>query len=261
MATTGISELSLIDRIIAGSATESDVASLLRSADSLGSLSTVVMITSAIAVFAWLSRTVEIVPPLGGGTPRRSPREAIGWWFVPIASFFIPYQIVRDVYRRLETPTRRRGDGAILAWWLLFIVGGLVSRAAGIVGSGATTIDAARNNVVIVIATDAAAAVGGLLFGRIIGEFESRATERAVSLSLRHPDAVWPAHVEASPTPASVTTPLSIAPPSAPALGAEVAGASAPAGLIAYCLRCGRPRVARTRFCGGCGMDLGMAPE
>lgn len=40
-----------------------------------------------------------------------------------------------------------------------------------------------------------------------------------------------------------------------------VAGASAPAEPIAYCLRCGRPRVAGTRFCGGCGMDLGAAPE
>jgi hypothetical protein len=260
-AITGIYELSLLDRMIDGSATEAEVASFLRFADSLNSSSILLMFASGIAVFAWLSRTVEIVPPLGGGTPRRSPREAIGWWFFPIACWFIPYQIVRDVYRRLETPTRRGGDGAILGWWLLFIIGGLVSRATLIAINGATTIDAARSMVLIVIAASIATAVGGFLFVRIIGEIESRASERAVSLGLRGPDGIWPAQTEGSATPASATTPVSIAPPAAPALGADVAGASALAGPIAYCLRCGRPRVAGTRFCGGCGSDLGIAPE
>jgi len=262
LAATGISELSLIDRIIGGSATESEVVSFLRFAESLGSLLVLVYVTSGIAVFAWLSRTVEIVPPLGGGTPRRSPREAIGWWFFPIANFFIPYQIVRDVYRRLETTTRHGGDGSILGWWLLFMIGNLVSGGSrGIAINGTTTIDTLRSIVVIGIAASAASAVGGFLFVRIIGEIESRATERAVSLGLRGPDAVWPAQIEASPTPASVTTPVSFAPPAAPAPGADVVGASAPAGPIAYCLRCGRHRVAGTRFCGGCGTDLGAAPE
>jgi hypothetical protein len=210
LAITGITELSLIDRIIDGSATEAEVDTYLQFAGSLGSLLIIAGVISAIAVLAWLSRTVEIVPPLGGGTPHWSPREAMGWWFVPIASFFIPYQIVRDVYRRLETPTRRGGDGAILAWWLLFIIGGLVSRAAGIAGSGATTIDAARSMVLIEIATDAAAAVGGFLFVKIIGEIESRATERAVSLSLRGPDAVWPAQIEAPQAPASPSLPPAV---------------------------------------------------
>jgi hypothetical protein len=202
-AITGVNELSLLDRIIGGSATDSEVASFLRFTDSLNSLSILVMFISAIAVFAWLSRTVEIVPPLGGGTPRRSPREAIGWWFVPIASFVIPYQIVRDVHRRLETPTRRGGDRTILAWWLLFIIGGLVTRATGIAMDRATTVDAVRNVEMTGIAALVATSVGGFLFVRIIGEIESRSTERAVSLSLRDPEALWPGSVTSPRTSAA----------------------------------------------------------
>jgi len=134
-------------------------------------------------------------------------------WFVPIASWFIPYQIVHDVYRRLGTPDRRGGDGAILAWWLLFIIGGLVSRATGIAVTGATAIDEVRSIVVIGIAASAATAVGGLLFVLIIGEIEARATERAVSLSLRGPDAVWPAQIDAPQAPASPSLPTVVESP------------------------------------------------
>jgi hypothetical protein len=176
----GIYELSLVDRAIEASTTEPAYFGFHRLIDYLNWSTIMVMIVSGIAVLAWLSRTVEIVPPLRGGTPRRSPREAIGWWFVPLADFIVPYQVVRDVHRRLATPTRRGGDGAILAWWLLFVVGGLVSRAAGVAMNGATTIDAARTFEVIQVAANIATAVGGLLLVRVIGEIETRATERAL---------------------------------------------------------------------------------
>jgi hypothetical protein len=185
-------ELRLIDRIIDGSATHSERATFQQFADSVGLLLSAVMIISEVAVLAWLSRTVEIVPQLGGGTPRRSPREAIGWWFIPIASFVIPFQIVRDVHRRLETPSRRGGDGAILAWWLLFIVGGVVLRAARFAINGATTFDTLRSYEGIAVAAFVATAASGLLLVRIVREIESRASGRAVSASVRGPDEGWP---------------------------------------------------------------------
>lgn len=209
-AVTGVNELSLLDRMISGSATDSEVTSFVRFTDSLNSLSILAMVVSAIAVLAWLSRAVEIVPPLGGGTPHRSPREAIGWWFVPIASFFIPYQIVRDVYGRLATPTRPGREWSVLAWWLLFLIGGLVTRATGIAINGATTIDTARSIEMISVAALVATSLGGFLFVTVVGEIESRATERAVSLSLRGPDAVWPGSMARSgPTLFTPTIPAS----------------------------------------------------
>ena len=222
------SDLSLIDRIIGGSATDAEVTSFLSLWNSLDSMSVLAMAISAIAVLAWLSRMVEIVPPLGGGTPQRSPREAIGWWFVPLASLVIPYQIVRDVHDRLETPSRRGGDGIILAWWLLFIVGEAVVRGAAAATNGATTVDAFRADDVISIAALVATAVGGFLFVLVVGEIESRATERAVSRSLRSPDAVWPAsgpHAGSS----AVTAPTpSLIDGSPRALAAEIVRAPVP---------------------------------
>jgi Domain of unknown function (DUF4328) len=245
-ASTGVYELSLFDRILGGSATDSEVASFLRFTDSLNSLSILAMIISAIAVLAWLSRTVEIAPQLGGGTPRRSPREAIGWWFVPIASFVIPYQIVRDVYDRLETPTRRGRDGAILAWWLLFIIGGLVTRATGIAINGATTVEAVRSIEVISIVALVATSVGGFLFFWIIGEIESRASERAVAIAPGGAEAIWSGSVPHSASSAiAATTP--------PLINASVEPAERAGGEAKGCPRCGEAVPAVAIFCKYCG--------
>src|SRR5207302_6246087 len=56
---------------------------------------------SAISYFAWVSRTVDNVPVLGGGRPSVTPRWSIGWWFVPIANLVKPFQIVRELHDRL----------------------------------------------------------------------------------------------------------------------------------------------------------------
>jgi Domain of unknown function (DUF4328) len=179
VAISGIYELLLVDRILDGSATDAEVTGYLQFADTLGLLVVLLTIISGIAVLAWLSRTVEIVPALGGGTPRRSPREAIGWWFVPIANLFIPYVIVRDAYARLGTPTRRGGDAFVLAWWLLFIVGDGVCRVAGIAINGASSIDDVRGVGIIIIVANIATSLGGFLLVWIIGEIDARARERA----------------------------------------------------------------------------------
>jgi Domain of unknown function (DUF4328) len=207
LAISGIYELSLLDRILDGSATESEVDSYLTFVGSLNGLLVWVLIASAIAVLAWLSRTVEIVPPLGGGTPRRSPREAIGWWFVPFANIFIPCQIVRDAYGRLQTPTRHGGDGSVLAWWLLYLVGSGVAGASGALVERATTIDAVRSFEVITVAALAGTSAAGFLLVRTIGEIEARVTERAVSLNLRGPDAIWPVQTDAPKVPVSPPLP------------------------------------------------------
>jgi Domain of unknown function (DUF4328) len=216
-AITLVYELSLLDRVAGGSATDSEVAGFVSFLDSLSSLLTIVMVASAIAVLAWLSRTVEIIPQLGGGMPRRSPREAIGWWFVPIASFVIPYQIVRDAWRRLETPTRRGRDGILLTWWLLFVVGGLVSRVVAIALDSASTVDTYRGVVVVEGAATFATAMSGLLLVWIVGQVESRANERAASVLVHGPLAGAPGSVPPSWSASiSATTPSRIVGPADP---------------------------------------------
>ncbi len=87
-------------------------------------------VLTAISYFAWLSRTVDNVPVLGGGRPSVTPRWSIGWWFVPIANLVKPFQIVRELHDRLAIGARSGGDWIVLAWWLTWLLGNLITIPA-----------------------------------------------------------------------------------------------------------------------------------
>lgn len=90
----------------------------------------VTWIGSGLSFVAWQSRTVDNIPALGLGAPVQTPRWSIGWWFVPIANLFKPYQSVLDFARRLARQGIDR-RGLVLSWWLLFIGYDLVSAIYG----------------------------------------------------------------------------------------------------------------------------------
>ncbi|MEU8223335.1 DUF4328 domain-containing protein [Kribbella sp. NPDC048915] len=116
------------------------------------------LIGTAIAFLIWLWRARDNVDVLYApfapqpgmhpgqrpqGAHRRSPGWVIGSWFCPIVQFWYPLQIVTDVARASEPPTRpgiARSGGvrALLAtWWVswcgfwLIIVGGGTTALVG----------------------------------------------------------------------------------------------------------------------------------
>ena len=204
-------------------------------------------VASAIAFFCWLSRSVENAPPLGAGTPVRSPRESIGWWFVPIASFLIPYQIVRNLYERLSTPQRNGKGGLVPAWWILFFVGGAFGLAASRAANGTDpTAQQLLTASQMMTLSDIVDAIGIGFALWLIHEVQARADLRATALGLGAAGAaVWPA---GAPTPQGPSAP--------PAPVAAAAAGGGMATIILFCPGCGQPRLPDARFCAGCGRDL-----
>lgn len=85
---------------------------------------------AGVSLIIWLSRFVDNVPALGGGTPKRSPRRVILYWLVPILNVIFLPLVLNDVARRQS----RDGAGhrtLILIWWLLFVFP-LISLAWGV---------------------------------------------------------------------------------------------------------------------------------
>jgi hypothetical protein len=136
------------------------------------------LIAAAIAVLAWLSRVVENTPRLGGGEPVASPRASIRWWFVPVASQIKPYQIVADVWRRLSSSPAELRVSVVRAWWILWVVGGLVDYVILWLPAPTSLADARFE-----LEGDALAlgmqAVAGVLLVAIVREVERRADLRA----------------------------------------------------------------------------------
>jgi ribosomal protein L40E len=218
-------------------------------------------VATAVTFLAWLSRSVENARPLGAGTPVRSPREAIGWWFVPFASLWVPYQIVRDLFERLALKERAGKGALVVAWWIVFLVSSWVGQiVARLATTPDPTLEQLRNQVSVTLLSYLIDIVGIALALWLIHEIQTRAEGRAAALGLRADDAVWPAAVSTSlPAAQAPVGPAAFdwaAAPGAttptPAPGSAVA-----ADGIAFCPGCGRPRPVGGRFCAGCGRDLG----
>jgi hypothetical protein len=168
----------------------------------------------AIAFLAWLRRTVENVPPLGGGTPRYSPNWAIGWWFVPVAFLVMPFIVVRDAWRRMATTEHEAGAALVGIWWLSFVGATMLSRYSG---AAATPVDFESFQPLYAITLAGAvlgifAAVSGFL---VVREIQGRADARADALGVHELPprslATFQDPRAAPPPPPSVARPASAA--------------------------------------------------
>lgn len=158
--------------------TESDVAVWSASMTLAGNVNPPLFLVAGVACLAWLSRAVDNVTALGGGTPDFSPREAIGWWFVPFANFVQPYRIVADVWRRMATSRRGRDTTLVLAWWLVFLASEIVLVLANRIPEP-ETVEAFQNFLLILGLALLGTAVAGMLLIRVIWIIEARVRERS----------------------------------------------------------------------------------
>lgn len=89
------------------------------------SLGLAAMIT-AVVVSRWIYRANSNARALGASEMAFTPGAAVGWYFVPIANFWKPYQAMREIWRASVSPAgwKRQQVSALLpCWWLLAIVG------------------------------------------------------------------------------------------------------------------------------------------
>lgn len=210
-------------------------------------------VASAIAFLAWLSRSVENVPPLGAGTLWVSPRWAIGWWFVPVANLFKPYQVVRDLLGQLRVPEHDGGSRVTLAWWICWIAGGLSTAIATrlVLVQVEPSLDNLRTGVALQVLGDSVLAISGVLAILVVREIQKRSDLRALELGLQAPAARWPAAADSqrqlSPPSGGAPASISQSVETQPAM---------PAATVAFCPQCGTARLGVARFCPTCGADL-----
>lgn len=173
---TGFSKLA--DDVVSGAAGSSEANAFDATTATIGGLFAITLIVCGIAYLAWLSRAVENAPALGAGTPRHSPRGAIGWWFVPFANFVIPYQIVADLHDRLATAIDSdRARPLLLGWWLTWLGGNLIGYGTRFTGSN--SIDQLKSAITITMVSDALNLVAAVLAILVIRRILGRETARA----------------------------------------------------------------------------------
>jgi hypothetical protein len=144
---------------------------------------------TALAFLAWLSRSVDNVPPLGGGTPKWSPRWSIGWWFVPIAWFVMPYLVVRDLARRMGSPGSTI-ETVVTAWWVLFVGSLIGNRVPDLMALPDT--DAARSWILASTVAQLGYLAAAALAILVVRRLQAAADDRARALGMVTDGSNWP---------------------------------------------------------------------
>lgn len=88
----------------------------------VGIFASLVLIATGICWVIWQFQVAKQVT----GLTRRTPGWHIASWFIPIVSFWFPYQNISDLWKAVG----RAQPSWLLAWWLLWLAGGLSSQVS-----------------------------------------------------------------------------------------------------------------------------------
>ena len=92
----------------------------------------VVGLGSIILVLQWIYRANYNARALGAARMEFTPGWAVGWYFIPIANFWKPYQAMKEICRASLRPSRwweEKAPALLPLWWGLWL---LTSGAQGI---------------------------------------------------------------------------------------------------------------------------------
>lgn len=72
-----------------------------------------------VFVLTWIHRANHNARALGASGLAFTPGWAVGWYFVPIAFLWKPFQAMREIWRASSAPGewRRRPGSPLLGWW------------------------------------------------------------------------------------------------------------------------------------------------
>lgn len=176
-----INRISIVERVRAGHAltlAEAEQADTLVLASLVVWL--VVFVVTGIVWCVWQHRAQRNAIELAYGKLQFTPGWAVGWWFVPFANLFKPFQTVRELWKA----SHGRHDGRIVAtwrvigwWWGLWLTANVLERFVVRSGSMDTLSDLIRSDTWEIVANGVmvVAAILAIMIVRSVVALQERA--------------------------------------------------------------------------------------
>lgn len=84
---------------------------------------------TVVAFAIWVYRANVNARQLGAQEMEFTPGWAVGWYFVPIFSFWKPYQAVKEIWRASRNPGAWQSEAvpSLLPWWWTFWVASCIA--------------------------------------------------------------------------------------------------------------------------------------
>ena len=103
-----------------------------------------VFIVSGFLILKWIHRANYNARQLGAQNMDFTPGWSIGWYFVPIALLWKPYQAMKEIWKASHSPddwTNVKVSGLLPWWWFLWLVNGFIGQIAFRFSMGAQELD------------------------------------------------------------------------------------------------------------------------
>ena len=79
------------------------------------------LITLVITFLMWIHRAYSNLPFLGNVNPKTTPGWAVGWWFIPIAFLFKPYDVMKEIDIWSVESDDDLSANTLRLWWAFWI--------------------------------------------------------------------------------------------------------------------------------------------
>jgi hypothetical protein len=92
-----------------------------------------ILVTSGVLILMWIFRANFNAHRLGAAGMGFSPGWAVGWYFIPVANLWKPYQAMKEIWQASASPEHWESEGRsglLPLWWTLWIVSIFVDNAA-----------------------------------------------------------------------------------------------------------------------------------
>lgn len=147
-------------------------------------LQIIVMVVSGVLILRWIHRANWNARALGAHGMRFTPGWSVGWYFVPIANLWKPFQAMKDIWTASGDDRAAQPSTALVdLWWASWIIWSLAGNASGRMTMKAKGLDDLISANLVTIASDVATFPVCILLLLIIARIHRVQSERTTALS------------------------------------------------------------------------------
>jgi len=138
-------------------------------------LQLLVFITAGVLSLKWIHRAC-FNARVGAKYMEFTPGWAVGWYFIPFANFWKPYQAMKEIWENTAVQANKsmtEGGWLLGCWWTFWIVSNIVANAAFRMSLRADTIDELSSMTKVMLASDLVDIPLTILFIQIVRKLSS----------------------------------------------------------------------------------------
>jgi len=129
---SGFLQLGLLNQVSSGQNISPEAAESNDTRERVFGLIQVGLFIFTTVVFGrWIYVVARNVRSLGAERLQFTPGWAVGYYFVPIANLFRPYQAMKEIWKASRAPTQwqlEKGSFVLVLWWTLWLISCLVGQ-------------------------------------------------------------------------------------------------------------------------------------